>query len=139
VPSWRYRYFGEFPNLNPLPWLGAYHSSTSLTFIPALLHNLHEDTYAPLDIMILTCTTSGELPMVFGTSDLLGPNTELEKLTSQYMQKAWLAFVKDPYTGLLEYGWPEFNASSKSLVQLGYEGNVSAIIVTGNTYDTGCI
>jgi len=88
--------------------------------------------------MMLTHPTLGELPMVFGTSDLLGPNTEVEKLTSQYMQKAWLAFVKDPYAGLLEYGWPEFNATSKSLVQLGYEGNVSAILVSGDAYDTGC-
>ncbi|KKY20354.1 putative sirq protein [Diplodia seriata] len=26
VPVWRTRYFGEWPNLNPLEWLGAYHS-----------------------------------------------------------------------------------------------------------------
>jgi carboxylesterase type B len=27
VPVWRYRYLGTWPNMNPLPWLGAYHSS----------------------------------------------------------------------------------------------------------------
>ena len=27
IPTWRYRYFGVFPNLDPLPWLGAYHAS----------------------------------------------------------------------------------------------------------------
>ncbi|KAF2845552.1 alpha/beta-hydrolase [Plenodomus tracheiphilus IPT5] len=27
VPVWRARYFGEWPNLNPFPWLHAYHSS----------------------------------------------------------------------------------------------------------------
>ncbi|KAJ4301918.1 hypothetical protein N0V90_004014 [Kalmusia sp. IMI 367209] len=27
LPVYRYRYFGEFPNLNPLPWLGAYHAA----------------------------------------------------------------------------------------------------------------
>lgn len=26
VPTYRYRYFATFPNLNPLPWLGAYHA-----------------------------------------------------------------------------------------------------------------
>lgn len=26
VPTYRYRYFATFPNLNPFPWLGAYHS-----------------------------------------------------------------------------------------------------------------
>ncbi|KAH8887699.1 alpha/beta-hydrolase [Thozetella sp. PMI_491] len=27
IPVWRYRYFGVWPNMNPLPWLGAYHFS----------------------------------------------------------------------------------------------------------------
>ncbi|KJR81634.1 uncharacterized protein SPSK_00767 [Sporothrix schenckii 1099-18] len=26
-PTWRYRYFGVFPNMNPLPWMRAYHGS----------------------------------------------------------------------------------------------------------------
>lgn len=81
---------------------------------------------------------SGELPMVFGTSDLLGPNTELETETSSYMQRAWLAFVKDPARGLLEHGWPMFNESTLSLVRLGLEGNVSAVLASGDAYDKGC-
>lgn len=76
--------------------------------------------------------------MVFGTSDLLGPNTELESETSSYMQQAWLAFVKDPVGGLLEYGWPKFNESTVSLVKLGSEGNVSAVLALGDAYDKGC-
>lgn len=76
--------------------------------------------------------------MVFGTSNLLGPNTELENETSHYMQQAWLSFVKDPQQGLLKYGWPRFHETTKSLVQLGLEGNVSAIIAAGNTFDAGC-
>jgi len=27
VPTWRYLYHGNFSNLSPVPWLGAYHSS----------------------------------------------------------------------------------------------------------------
>lgn len=54
------------------------------------------------------------------------------------MQQAWLAFVKDPNVGLLEYGWPEFNASSVSLIQLGVKGNVSTILTPGDSYDDGC-
>lgn len=76
--------------------------------------------------------------MVFGTSDLLGPNTELETETSSYMQQAWLAFVKDPVAGLREYGWPMFNESTLSLVRLGVEGNVSAVLTLGDAYDKGC-
>jgi len=29
TPQWRYYYRGVWPNQNPLPWLGAYHSSRS--------------------------------------------------------------------------------------------------------------
>jgi cholinesterase len=80
----------------------------------------------------------GELPLVFGTSDLLGPDTELEDETSHYMQQAWLAFVKDPRAGLLKYGWPVFNGSTESLVQLGLEGNASAVFTSGDAFDAGC-
>ena len=50
VPVWRARYFGEWPNLNPLPWLHAYHYS--------------------------------DIPMIFGTAQILGPSTRAEVETS---------------------------------------------------------
>lgn len=54
------------------------------------------------------------------------------------MQQAWLAFVRDPQRGLLEYGWPTFNETTNSLVELGLLGNVSAVLAPGNAYDAGC-
>ena len=30
VPTWRYLYHGNFTNLSPTPWLGAYHASEYL-------------------------------------------------------------------------------------------------------------
>ncbi|KJX93199.1 hypothetical protein TI39_contig4368g00003 [Zymoseptoria brevis] len=36
IPVWRTRYFGEWPNLNPLDWLGAYHSSDILMIFGTL-------------------------------------------------------------------------------------------------------
>ena len=27
IPTWRYLYHGNWSNLSPTPWLGAYHSS----------------------------------------------------------------------------------------------------------------
>jgi hypothetical protein len=33
-------------------------------------------------------------PLVFGTSPLLGPNTDLEVRTTRYMQNAWVAFAR---------------------------------------------
>ena len=73
VPTWRYRYFGDFPNLELArePKSGAWHGS--------------------------------EIPMVFGTDgdvqNLTGRTGEQEGV-GVYMQGAWAAFVKDPETGL---------------------------------------
>lgn len=82
---------------------------------------------------------TGDIPMVFGTSDLLGPNTALEKQTSEYMQGAWVAFAKDPENGLKEqYAWPTYEAETESLVQLGYEGNAGAVFAKGDAFDESC-
>ena len=106
VPVWRIRYFGEWPNLNPLAWLGAYHSS--------------------------------DIPMVFGTSDLLGKDTEAEKKTSEYYQGAWAAFAREPVTGLKEYGWPTYDAEEKTLIELGRNGSVEAVFADGDAYAWQC-
>lgn len=41
IPVWRYRYYGNFSNISPLPWMGAYHSSKhefkSNCFVASLL------------------------------------------------------------------------------------------------------
>lgn len=105
VPVWRVRYFGEWPNLNPFDWLGAYHSA--------------------------------DIPMVFGTSDLRGPDTEMEKETSKYYQDAWVAFAKDPVKGLVEFGWPEYDPEGETLIKLG-NGSVKAVFAKGDLYDDGC-
>ncbi|GIZ45428.1 hypothetical protein CKM354_000859500 [Cercospora kikuchii] len=106
VPVWRTRYFGEWPNLNPLPWLGAYHSS--------------------------------DIPMIFGTSDLLGEDTEAEREVSEYYQSAWAAFARDPENGLLEYGWPKYVPSEETLIELGREGTTEAVFVAGDKFQGMC-
>jgi carboxylesterase type B len=105
VPVWRVRYFGQWPNLNPFSWLGAYHSA--------------------------------DIPMIFGTSDLRGADTELEKATSKYYQDAWVAFAKDPVNGLVKYGWPKYDPGAETLVKLG-NGSAEAIFAKGDLFDTGC-
>ncbi|PVH90118.1 hypothetical protein DM02DRAFT_82951, partial [Periconia macrospinosa] len=105
VPVWRVRYFGEWPNLNPFDWLGAFHSS--------------------------------DIPMIFGTSDLRGPNTELEVATSEYYQGAWAAFAKDPEKGLIDYGWPLFDPQKQTLVKLG-NGSAEAIFGDPAEFDAAC-
>lgn len=126
VPVWRARYFGEWPNLNPLEWLGAYHSSKWIVWW--IVSEVGE-----------TDGATGDIPMVFGTSDLLGSNTALEKQTSKYMQGAWVAFAKDPENGLKDqYAWPTYEAETESLVQLGYEGNAGAVFAKGDAFDESC-
>ncbi|KAH6629592.1 Alpha/Beta hydrolase protein [Boeremia exigua] len=103
VPVWRTRYFGEWPNLNPLPWLGAYHSS--------------------------------DIPMVFGTSDLLGPDTPAEAATSKYIQDAWAAFARDPEKGIT---WAQYDPNADTLVKLGFENNTQAVYGPGDEFDALC-
>ena len=35
------------------------------------------------------------------------------------MQTAWVAFARDPQTGLSNFGWPKYDPNTESLVQLG--------------------
>ena len=85
VPIWRYRYFGEFPNLRLTlnPSSGAWHGS--------------------------------EIATVFGTAEQAGlPNTRAEAAISNYIMSAWAAFAKDPTTALLKapFSWPLYNSES---------------------------
>lgn len=73
VPTWRYRYFGEFPNLRltNFPNSGAWHGS--------------------------------EVPLIFNTDGDLGntvARTQEQTELADYLRKAWVAFATDPYNGL---------------------------------------
>lgn len=86
VPVWRYRYYGEFPNLRLTadPSSGAWHGS--------------------------------EIANVFGTAELAGlPNIPAEAYISRYMMHAWAAFAKDPTTALARppFSWPRYNPQGK--------------------------
>jgi carboxylesterase type B len=89
VPTWRYRYHGDWDNLrlyNGTAGLGprgsgAYHGS--------------------------------DMEMIFGTAeDVSGlKNTPAEDATSKYMMGAWAAFARDPKKGLINYGWPAYSST----------------------------
>jgi carboxylesterase type B len=106
VPVWRTRYFGEWPNLNPLPWLHAYHSS--------------------------------DIPMIFGTSDLRGPDTAAETAMSKVYQNAWAAFARDPENALDKLGWPRYDPEGQTLIKLGVGNSSVTVFGKGNEYDTLC-
>ena len=74
--------------------------------------------------------------MVFGTSDLLGPNTPIEAATSKYIQDAWAAFARDPEKGLKD--WPIYDPQGDTLVKLGFENNTRAVLGRGDEFDALC-
>lgn len=73
--------------------------------------------------------------MVFGTSDLLGPNTPAEEATSKYIQSAWAAFARDPEHGL---AWPLYDPDAETLVKLGFVNNTQAVYGPGDEFDGLC-
>ncbi|KAK9800153.1 hypothetical protein SCARD494_01946 [Seiridium cardinale] len=91
-PTWRYRWFGAFPNVL-LPWTpynGSWHGS--------------------------------ELPSIFNTApQYYYPNTHRENVIGQYMRGAWAAFAKDPINGLNNYdGWSNYDPDGETLIQIAY-------------------
>ncbi|KNG89845.1 carboxylesterase family protein [Aspergillus nomiae NRRL 13137] len=109
IPTWRYLYHGNWSGLSPTPWLGAYHSS--------------------------------DVPIVFGTYNetiVQPPSSPEEVAASKYIQGAWVAFAKDPWNGLSDYGWPQFTSQNRSLVNLALENRIPATISSAEKWDSHC-
>lgn len=108
VPSWQYRYLAEWPDINQIPALGVFHSS--------------------------------EIGLVFGTynQSTIANATTQEVLFSKQMQGGWVAFAKDPVNGLIEYGWPQYQANGTTLIQLGKNDMALTTFNNSQAYNTGC-
>ncbi|PIG83107.1 carboxylesterase family protein, partial [Aspergillus arachidicola] len=109
IPTWRYLYHGNWSSLSPTPWLGAYHSS--------------------------------DVPIVFGTynkTTIQPSSSPAEVAASKYIQGAWVAFAKDPWNGLSNYGWPQFTSQSRSLVNLALDNRATATIGSAEKWDSHC-
>jgi len=85
VPTWQYRYYGNFPTAAGVPPAGAFHGS--------------------------------EITQIFQTFNPLIA-TPQQIASSIYIQNAWVTFVKNPTSGLSSLGWPKFDPTKPTLVQL---------------------
>jgi carboxylesterase type B len=87
VPTWRYRYHGDWDNLR------LYDGSAGLGPRGSAAYH------------------GSDLNMVFGTAqDVSGlPNSAAEDKYIKYVQGAFASFAKDSESGLTEYGWPEYD------------------------------
>jgi cholinesterase len=97
VNTWRYRYYADYPNLRlsqnpPLGPSGAWHGV--------------------------------EIPNIFGTAEdaSQAPNTELEDKESDYLQRVWADFAKDPENALYgdRYNFPQYDSHSTCCPSLSY-------------------
>lgn len=121
IPTWRYRYFGEFPNMrlsyDPKDWR-AYHSS--------------------------------ELTLLWNAFDHTGKNyfglgaTPEEVALGKYIRGAWAAFAADPIHGLERYApdghapWPKYNPDAQTLIRLGWENKSGRNLGWPREYDDVC-
>lgn len=113
IPTWRYRWFGVFPNTNltAVPNSGAYHFS--------------------------------EIPVLFDTAPFGEgiPAATLEEISfGSYARGAWAAFAKNPTAGLSTYGggWPTYSPTNETLIRLGYNNQNGINLAAPSMYDTTC-
>ena len=85
VPTFRYLYDGNFSDISPAPWQGAFHGSE----LPLIFGT-------------------------YGVNDTLPP-TAFEIAVSHRLQDLWLAFATDRVAGLQNMSWPEFKPNGMAL------------------------
>lgn len=126
--TWRYRYFGDFPNLQIQKGVdaGAFHITD--------VYNIFASW--PVGPGIPAATTE-----------------EIE--LGRYMRGAWATFAKNSQKGLLTYqgvdckvenendmplhcGWPNYKPGTETLARLGYENQVGIDLVWPALYDSTC-
>ncbi|GIC93655.1 uncharacterized protein Aud_010143 [Aspergillus udagawae] len=110
VPVWRYRYMGVFPTVTFFPWLGPYHQA--------------------------------DIALALGSYRHLQPHKKpqwYEVAASDYLQKAWTAFIKSPRDGLSrKMGWPMYNPNGTTLVELFANNTPTARLRDPAVYDAIC-
>lgn len=109
-PVWRYRFFGSFPNTQ-------------------LLAEVESGAWH-----------GSEVGVLFGTNQVVEPNTAEEDAVGALMRGMWAAFAKDPAGGLNGFmgGVSRYSADNDSLIRLGYENKADLTFAGGDSYDGDC-
>ncbi|KAI5212567.1 chlorogenic acid esterase precursor [Aureobasidium subglaciale] len=115
-PTYRYLYTGNFSNISPVSWFGAYHSAE----LP-LLFGTH-DEYGP------------------------GNSTSFEYAVSQTMEALWLSFAENPAAGPKRFNssdggyfaWPQFRPNASDLVVFAEGGKTLQLAEAGPRVDDFC-
>ncbi|OBT44866.1 hypothetical protein VE00_05016 [Pseudogymnoascus sp. WSF 3629] len=110
-PTFRYRYFGNFPELalTTVPDSGAYHAS--------------------------------EVLPIFGTVEAGSGGAEVSGDLVRmgiYLRGMMGMFARDPAEGLVKYGWPKYDVKGETLVRLGWENGVGPNPGAAKVYDANC-
>ncbi|KAF2829405.1 carboxylesteras-like protein [Ophiobolus disseminans] len=108
VPTWVYRYYGDWNNTRLYPTSGAYHGT-----------ELH---------MILGSSEDA--------SGL--PASDAQKATSRLFQRAVAAFADDPNNGLTKLGWPQFDPETESWAEIAVENRPEVTFAKPKKYDESC-
>ncbi|KAF2230290.1 alpha/beta-hydrolase [Viridothelium virens] len=112
VPVWRYRYFGEFPNLRltSVPNSGAWHGS--------------------------------EISVVWGTAQNASQqqDTPVEQSISSYLMGVWASFAKNPECGFDEapYEFPTYDQNMSTLIRFAYMNQTQPSYISPITFDYAC-
>lgn len=108
VPTWVYRYFGDWDNTRLYPTSGAYHGT-----------ELH---------MILGAAEDA--------SGL--PSSDAQKATSRLFQQAVAAFAENPRNGLNKFGWPQFDPFAESWAEIAQDNEAKITFAVPRYYDATC-
>lgn len=110
LPVWRYRWFGSFPNTQ-------------------LLTNVNSGAWH-----------GSELGVLFGTNQVVTPNTPDENALGTQLRGMWATFAKDPVNGLNTFmgGVPRYTAGGNALLRLGLNNTMGLNLAAGNMFDVNC-
>ncbi|RMY81358.1 hypothetical protein D0862_12381, partial [Hortaea werneckii] len=122
LTKYRYQYAGNWTNQDPLPWMGAFHSSE------LVMVSLESSSTVPVELLTSCSQLFGSYAVGQGP-----PKEEPEVVTSRVMKDYLLAFIKlsiiqDPYNGPSSMGWVPFNTSAENQgTMLRFDANGKAV------------